>query len=628
MKKWLLLALTNLVFSPSYISAQHFTVAQSEAGIDHVLKHSAFLGGGAVFFDYDNDGDDDLYITAGDNRDHFYVNNGDGTFENQAIEAGFPATTIYYTTGAIAGDVDNDGFKDLFVTTWFSNFENLSRNLLFHNNGDGTFTEMWSHFNDKAQTMGATFLDFDLDGLLDIYVINYIEDTHFIYDDDGDIVGYDHDCFENKFYRNTGDNDFEEISQEVGLDDTGCALAIAGTDFDLDGDIDIYLANDFGEFVEPNRLFQNDIEANMFNEVGETYQANIGMYGMGIAVGDIDQDLDLDYYVTNFGKNILLKNEGDIFSEIAEEAGVDNTWIIDDSTSYVSWGTAFLDIDNDTDLDLYVANGYVPSPSFLSTHLFQNDKLYVNQGDLTFTDEGETLGIENLYTSRGMAYSDYDNDGDLDIVSVVLNVPINDGGWQTVLFRNEMGNEKNWLQVTLEGVEANRDAYGSKVYLFADGKTFMHEVSGGSSHCSQNTSRAHFGLGDVAHVDSVQVSWPGGKRLQTIHDLDINQNIYVLEDTTIADTIPIASTVDEYIFSELIISPNPASGWVDIAFGNHEGNEIKLEIINSLGQTEKILELKKGEKIFRVNVSQLKSGVYFFTFKSNEKFVSKKIIVQ
>ena len=617
-----------LFFLTNNSNAQYFLEFQDSAHIDHIFKHTGFLGGGAAFFDYDNDGDDDLYITAGNERDHFYVNNGDGTFTYKSIEAGFIVTKLYYTTGVIAGDVDNDGFKDLFITTWFSDFGPLGKNLLYKNNGDGTFTEVWNHLTEKdnTQCMGATFIDYDLDGFLDIYTVSYVEDAAFIYDSNGNIIGFDHFCYENRFYHNLGNGQFEEISASVHLNDSGCALAVSATDFDLDGDMDIYLANDFGEFIQPNKLFQNNIDSLNFTEVGVAYSANVGMYGMGIAVGDIDNDLDLDYYVTNFGKNVLLKNDGDTFLDITDASGTGDEWIIEDSLMAVGWGAIFLDVDNDSDLDLYVGNGYVPGPAFLSTNIFQNDQLFLNNGNLNFSNVSSEYGIENKYTTRGVCYSDYDNDGDLDILAVVENVPVNNLQWATVLYNNQLGNSKNWFQVTLEGVEVNRDAYGSKVYLSAGGKTFLQEISGGGSHASHVSSRAHFGLGDIGHIDSLQIVWTGGKNIQTLYDLEVNQHIFVVEDTS---SVTVANKIDsKNVPFRFDISPNPSNGEILIQLvGMPNYTKGKIEIYNAIGELKGQLNMTPNKREISLDLSKFGSGVYFILLKIDGVMFTEKIII-
>ncbi len=624
--RFTIIILLGLFFSFN-LQAQ-FVAAQNEAQIDHVLRHTSFMGGGAAFFDYDNDGDDDLYITSGNDVDHFYENNGDGTFAYKSTEAGFDAYADYYTMGVIAGDVDNDGFKDLFVTTNRKDAQ-LARNLLFHNNGDGTFSEMWTQASekDKVFSIGATFLDFDLDGWLDIYVVNYVESVDFLENEDGEIIGFNHDCFENRFYKNLGNGQFTEMAEELGLHDRGCALAVAATDFDMDNDMDIYIANDFGEFIIPNKLFENHSGGDYFQDSSEDWNADIAMYGMGIAIGDIDNDLDLDYYVTNFGKNRLIINKGNTFEDITDACGAGDQWVTQDSTLAIGWGTSFLDVDNDADLDLYVSNGYVPSPNFLPSHIYMNDKLFLNDGNLNFIDTETSYGISNQYTSRGMSHSDYDNDGDLDILSVVLNVPIGQGGWQTVLYKNNSQNQNNWVQVTLEGVETHRDAYGSKVFIYADNQTFMQELTGGSSHCSQLSSKLHFGLKDIQTVDSLQVIWTGGIRTQMVYDVPVNELIHVEEDTSIPAVV--TSVFDIKGSHHIDVFPNPSDDFIYIELQDNTSFDAgEVQVYNAFGQLEIVSTIDNGETVLKLDVNQMTAGIHYIFIKTKEISVAKKVLIQ
>ena len=618
-------------FLPALTSlhAQHFIEAQTAAGIDHVSDHFALMGGGAAFFDADRDGDDDLYLTTGLNADNFYLNNGDGTFTLRTEEAGLSGTDSYYTTGVTVGDVDNDGYQDIFVYTWRNDDGNLGRNLLYRNNGDGTFTEDWPFPADTAFTMGATFLDYNLDGWLDLYVVNYVEIADFIYDG-GTIIGFEHTCFGNRFYQNNGDGTFTEVAADLNLEDTGCALATAATDFNNDGAMDLYIANDFGEWIEPNKLYENNYPSSNFTEVGEATGSDLRMYGMGIAIGDIDQDLDFDYYVTNFGRNELIRNDGGTFTNITDECGAADEWVVQDTSLAIGWGTAFLDIDNDTDLDLYVANGYVPGPDFIPSTFLMNDKLFLNEGELPFADVGEAYGITNPYVSRGMAYSDYDNDGDLDILSVVLNGPSNiEEGYATLLYRNEAGNQNNWLEVKLEGIDANRDAYGSKVIVYADGKALLREVDGGSSHASHPSSRLHFGLGQATTVDSIEIIWTGGLRTQMVYENGINQILHIEEDTTIA---PIVSTFEETAprtLSQLRIAPNPASQEVTFSWpGSPLGEVTEIAFYNTAGQLVRTYQDTSNASSFSVDLSQLPAGLYFVQLRSREERITRKLVIE
>lgn len=252
-----------LVFGTSSAFAQTFVEQAAAIGIDHTYKARDLTGGGAAFFDYDNDGDEDLYITGGYDKDNFYVNNGDGTFTKSLNDMGFNITQTFNTMAVTTGDIDNDGDRDIMVTTW-EKFDGVNqpmgRNLLFLNDGNGSFTEIGEQAGivHTAFSMAASFLDYDRDGYLDIYVMNHIESPAFTFDSTGTIDGYAHTCFHNFFYKNNGDLTFTEVAADMAVDNNGCTIAALGTDYDMDGDLDIYMANDFGGFIVPNTMYENN----------------------------------------------------------------------------------------------------------------------------------------------------------------------------------------------------------------------------------------------------------------------------------------------------------------------------------------------------------------------------------
>ena len=506
-------------------SAQVFTLVNEEVGIDHVFNQTGFTGGGAAFFDADNDGDDDLYITSGNSLDHFYINNGDGTFTDKAIEAGFFLTSDLYTTSVTVGDVNNDGYQDLFVCTRGNVYEPFSKNLLYINQHDGTFEDVWDQILsiDKSYSMGATLVDYDSDGLLDLYVINYIDEAEFVFDQNtGEIIAYNHTCFDNLLYKNIDGISFERQSL-FGAQDGGCSLAVVATDVDLDKDLDLLVANDFGEFVIPNKLYANNNPLQSFTEVSSELGMDQAIYGMGIANGDYDNDGDIDYYITNFGNNLLLENEAGQFSDVAKTLGCDDTWFVQDQYLSISWGCVFADFDNDSFLDLYVGNGWIPSPNFIDSALNQDDVLFMNNKGQSF-EQSFTSGISNTDVSRGVCYSDYDKDGDLDVFVVSQTVPSNQGGWTSKLFRNDTPELGNYLQVQLVGSTYNTNAYGSRVEIFAEDNSFVREHISGSSHCSQNSAIMHFGLDTISIVDSIKVDWfYENHKDTTYYNIDVNQ---------------------------------------------------------------------------------------------------------
>jgi hypothetical protein len=517
---------------PDYLTGQQFTEISDELGITDYCDDFNAIGGGTAFFDYDADGDDDLYVTGGRNADALYRNNGDGTFTNVTEDSGIEDITgTYYTAGVTTGDIDNDGYREILVTTFgFSSaYTPNKRNLLFKNMGDGTFQEIGPQANLglTSRSVSATFLDHDQDGFLDLYVVNYVDRTRFIFSESGEIIGFDHDCYENQFYHNNGNSTFTEAAHQLGLADIGCGLAVTNTDYDMDGDADIYAINDFGHFVSPNQMYVNNLETGFFEVLPLNNDINIGLYGMGIAMADYDLDQDYDYYVSNLGENAFLQNDGTgTFENIALAAGIDNTSSVNNRL-VTSWGNAFVDIDNNLYEDLFVANGHIPAASFIATEQEDPNKLFYNNGDNTFTDISDLAGFNDQSPGRGMVYSDYDMDGDVDVfVNVIRNNDFPEA--HALFYRNDLANDHNWVQFSLEGTTANRDAIGAQVKVFVDDLVLLREIWGGGSHASQSSSVAHFGLAENDAIDSVQVVWPGGD-VGSFHDLGINERHHLIQ---------------------------------------------------------------------------------------------------
>jgi len=515
------------------MQAQSFLERSANLGIAHKFEAIGEFGGGCVFFDFDQDGWEDLYITGGKEVDVLYRNNGNGGFE-LVQDAGLSITEDFYTTGVSSGDINNDGYRDLFITTWSEAdvVGAVQRNLLFLNNKGKGFVEIGESagITIPSFSMGAVMLDYNNDTFLDIYVINYIENSKIPHDENGNVV-FDHDCYPNQFYENNGDGTFTEKAVELGLGDSGCALAAMPTDVDLDHDADIYLANDFGAFIKPNAIFQNNDPQASFTKVGQGSGLDLGVFAMGIASGDFDKDGDFDYYISNLGRNVLLKNEGNQkYTDVSTYAGTENKYSLDGNAATflsTSWGTAFLDVNNDTWPDLFVANGYIFSNAPYQTGSYDPNKLYINQGDTTFDDVSASAGIDDPNVARGMAYCDFDQDGDLDIFTVVQGKSPQVGSTNhSNFFVNRLNPNQsattNWVQFKLEGTNINSDAIGAKVIISVNGEQLMQEIHGQGSHGSQHSLVAHFGLAEHTTIDEVKVIW-SKLHTQTFTNLEINQ---------------------------------------------------------------------------------------------------------
>lgn len=520
------------------VAEQVGVVAQNVSGDSEQTYLVDSMMGGSAFFDYDQDGDLDLYILNGSkvvgfpNQEHprntFYINER-GKFVDATDEANLGDTG--WGMGCAVGDYDNDGDLDIYIT-------NYGRNALYANQGNGTFVDVteYAQVGDERFGTGCAFLDYDGDGYLDLYVANYVDFKHFLQTTpnksymwkglrvhfgprgmkgSGDIL-----------YRNQGDGTFADVTVEAQVvnQDKLYGMGVVGGDYDRDGDVDIYVANDTG----PNFLYQNQGNGT-FADIGWMIGAAYGESGeaqgcMGIAYGDYDNDLYQDILVTNFWEqtNTLYHNDrGTFFSDLSFDAGVGK-----ESFQFLAWGTEFFDYDNDGDKDLFVANGHLfpqLDRANLGTSYAQTNQLFENLGDGTFAEvsrvSGEGLKIKKV--SRGASFGDYDDDGDLDIF--VLN--LND---RPTLLRNDGGNENNWLMVKTIGTESNRDGIGARIEVRSGGLTQSAEIRSGASYLSHNDLRAHFGLGQRETIDLLVVRWPSGLQEQ-FENLSANRLVVLQE---------------------------------------------------------------------------------------------------
>jgi hypothetical protein len=480
-------------------------------------------GTGAAFFDYDGDGWLDVFLVNGttleglpkgqEPTNHLYRNQRDGTFADVTAKAGLAASG--WGQGVCAADYDNDGHEDLFVTYY-------GQNRLYHNRGDGTFEDVTAKAGLlDARTRwgtGCAFLDYDRDGRLDLLAANYIDlDLKTAPTPDSGLCKYKGvpvACGppglpggKNVLHRNRGDGTFEDVSERAGiLKASGTyGLGVSTLDFDDDGWVDAYVAND----SNPSTLYRNNHDGT-FTDVavpaGCAYsQDGKPQAGMGVAIGDYDRNGTMDIFKTNFAgdTSTLYANTGQGFCEDRTFAGG-----IGLNTRWLGWGVGFVDLDNDGWLDLFLVNGHVyPEVAQLKTEAAyrQRKVVYRSVAGARFEDVTERLGppATTPKAGRGSAFGDYDNDGDVDVV-------INNVHDAPDLFRLDSDPAHHWLSVRLVGTSSNRSAIGARVRCTAGGATQTGEVRGGGSYMSQNDLRVHFGLGTVRSVDRLEVRWPNG----------------------------------------------------------------------------------------------------------------------
>ncbi len=538
---------TNAPLPVQFVDVAHeagLNVPNVWGGVDHKRYIIEAKGSGIAFFDYDHDGWLDIYLTNGTRigekwaegkapTSQLFKNNRDGTFTNVTEKSGLARTG--WQTGVCVGDYDNDGWDDLFCCFW-------GHNVLFHNNGDGTFTDVTRQaglYNEQVRWgAGCTFLDYDRDGNLDLFICNYIklDPDHILPSGDAPTCNWKGmpvmcgprglTADTNVLYRNKGDGTFSDVSEKAGILKPGPRYSITAVsyDFDNDGWPDIYVAVD----SEASILFHNNHDGT-FTDVAvmsgcASSEDGHEQAGMGVAVGDYDCDGWLDLFKTNFADdtcNLYRNNRDGTFSDVTSYTGIGI------NQKYVAWGCGFIDYDNDGWPDILQVNGHVYPEIELHDmgQSFKNPRVvYRNMGDGQFKDVsgGMGPGINELFSSRGAAFGDYDNDGDMDVLILNMNdLPS--------LLRNDGGNKQNWIKIKLVGTKCNRTAIGARVRVVTGNHSQIDEVKSGASVMSQSDLRLHFGIGKAAIVDLIEVKWPTTQKIDRFTKIDPNQILTIRE---------------------------------------------------------------------------------------------------
>src|ERR1700720_4728760 len=496
-------------------------------------------GCGCAFIDYDNDGWMDIFLLCGTRLEgapegatnRLYKNNRDGRFTDVTEKAGLHA--VGWACGVCLGDYNNDGFEDIFCTYF-------GQNILYCNNGDGTFTDVTKAaglLDDQLRWgAGCSFLDYNRDGHLDLFVSNYVRFSF----EHAPVPGTNTNCNwkgipvecgprglptgRHSLYRNNGDGTFADVSQQAGIASaTKCyGMTVVAADLDEDGWPDIYVACD----STPSLLFINNHDGT-FREEGvirgvALSEDGMEQAGMGVGIGDYDLDGHLDLFKTHFMGDTggLFHNNGKgTFEEVTRSARVGV------ETRYTSWGTGVVDIDNDGCPDIFIVTGnvYPEVERRFPQYPYKTPRvLFRNLGDGTFEELTTQAGpgITAPHSSRGCAFGDFDNDGDIDVLIANMNEPPS-------LLRNDVDPKQHWIKVKLEGVKSNRSAIGARVIAHYGGKKQAQAVVSQSSYYSCNDPRFHLGRGSVTAVD-IEVFWPAG--LHEIHkSLPANQLVTLRE---------------------------------------------------------------------------------------------------
>ncbi len=511
-----------------------FTDVTEEAGI--AFRHSfgdfeltnilEATGAGAVFFDYNNDGHLDLYVVNGawnravnDNRgrslhgqlsNHLFRNDGDGTFTDVTGEAGVGDQGVGF--GCSAADFDADGDLDLYVL-------NYGPNVFYRNEGNGSFTDISTAAGlaDPHFSLSAPWLDYDRDGDLDVYVVNYVDYDEGVYrafyPADGHPGPLSYAGQPDALYRNNSDGTFTDVTEEAGiLNPDGRGMSATATDVNNDGWLDIYVANDATE----NFYYENKGDGTLEERglylglaMGENGQ---GVSSMGPTFADIDRSGLQDVFIPDMGYGTLLMNQGEIFIDTTYASNI--APIIG---QYTGWAGLVFDYDNDGYVDIFVANGN-------AHHEFSEEDVFMrNNGDGVFTDVSKESGayFSEKYVGRGGTYGDYDNDGDLDILVVNLNS-------EARLLRNDGGNRNNWINVQAWLAGGKSEAIGARVTVATGELRQIQDLVPVRGYLSQVDSRLHFGLGSATRLDSIEIRWPDGQT-QRIENVPANQFLKVVQ---------------------------------------------------------------------------------------------------
>lgn len=575
-------------------------VHQRETPIDE--NSGAWMGPGAASVDYDNDGCwlDIFVVGDGGLPNALYHNNGDGTFTDIADKAGVADTPN--GRGCVWFDYNNDGWRDLYVTCAGPNF-------LFMNNGDGTFTDVSeaAGIADAQHGTSASIADYDHDGWLDIYVANWGRPASLLVFEPAPRI--------NVLYRNNGDGTFEEVTQAAGVADDGIAWGAIFFDYNGDTWADLFVANDHG----PDKLYRNRGDGT-FADVSEQSGIVTLIRGkptgaMGLCVGDYDNDADLDLFVTNYDEDLLWRNNGNgTFTNVAEDVGVANVG--------VGWYATFVDFDNDGYRDLYVVNGDVDNSQ--KTNL---NRLYHNTRDGKFVDRSDELNTTVDAVARGATAGDFDNDGDVDFFVV------NNTGNTLLLndldpaIRRDLSKNQH-IKIRLIGTKSNRDGIGTRVAVKIGNFVQTQELICGTGFLGSDSLELEFGLSNANRIDSITLTWPSGI-VETYH----RPGIFDLFVFTEAEDVMVAVepkgkqfiTWGKIKTAEVFQNyPNPFNPETWIPYKLSESSDVEFSIFtpsDELVRKFKLGQQARGEKKLywdgkNANGETVASGIYFYQFKA------------
>ena len=542
--------------------------------------------------DINNDGLVDLFISngkAGGQNNMLYINLGGGQFTKVTSDS--IVMDNKPSDGATFADCDNDGDLDAFVVNWYN-----QNNLFYTNDGAGNFTAISSApvVTSGGYSETASWGDYDNDGLLDLYVTR-----------SGGTVSTN----KNLLYHNDGGNTFTKILSGTPVTDATISRCVNWTDMDDDGDLDLFVTNE-GNFNNDENIYRND-GIGLFTKITTGELVTNGAFTMSSSWGDYDNDGDLDVFLSNDrANNALFRNEGNLnFTKISSDT-VSNI-------NAHSFSSAWSDIDNDGDLDLFVTNSYY-------TDTKQLNFLYINNGNGSFSRINNTVPATDSSWSYGCAFADYDNDGFEDLAVATVN--FNNIDEPDFLYHND-GNSNQWITIKLIGTITNKSAIGTKIRIKANINGLdvwqMREISAQTSYCGQNDLRAHFGLGNATMIDSIIVEWLSGNK-EIFSNINSNQFITITEGEGILDLNKIENDLIVKIY------PNPTSEWITITTDKNnfeKGSLISISDMNGSNIFEQQIQNDTNKVEINLNALRVKlKGLYNITIKNKSHLLVNKIV--
>ncbi len=557
------------------INGQILFKEASGLGLNNVTYGDGILGGGISFFDFDQDGWDDITVSSEINKPVRFFKNFQGSF----VEVFFNIVDPLYQTKTVQWvDFDNDADYDFFVTG------NTDSNRLYENDGTMSFTDITvaaGLMTTDNKTFGSSWGDYNNDGLLDLFINSRNPSNNNI---------------PNILYHNNGDGTFTNVNDDAGISPFNhLSFCSAFFDYNNDGWQDIVISND----KDPKNLLYHNNGDGTYTEMGEETQTNVIMDAMSTAIGDPNKDGWQDFYVTNTQEgNAFFENNGNgTFSNIATSNGT--------LMESIAWGAVFLDADNDRDLDLYVSGVLDGTSGMLPSAFYEND------GNGNYTIPVGAGFEDDTAQSYANAIGDFNNDGFPDII--VLNYAPDD----IFLWQNSCPVDYNWLKVKLQGTESNRMGIGSTIEIMVGGEKQYNYTLCGEGYLGQNSAYEFFGIGDATEIEYVKVTWLSGI-VDFIENPGINQVMTIIEGSTLGTT--------DHTGFDFGIAPNPTTGHINIQLPTYINNPPTLIISDVQGRKLKVLKLNTGKSL--LNVSTYEKGLYFFHLEYQGNIVSKKVLIE